>query len=218
MPPSFIMMAVAMPVTNRNLPLRRCIRTFRWRITRCMASQMNNVTNLTETNLPLGNGRENAMLPLAQSACQFRLAVDMEEIEMDKRIAGLLGGVAALASLDAAQAAAPIPPAHRSLAVQSYAELLEPIPNAVSLLIADDAARAQQPSAGVQLAQFRHHHHHHHHHHHGFGFGFGGIVVAPPPVYVEPGYYGDDDQCYIRRQIVIDQYGRRIVRRVRVCE
>jgi hypothetical protein len=155
------------------------------------------------------------------------LAVDMEEIEMDKRIAGLLGGVAALASLDAAQAAAPIAPAHRSLAVESYAELLEPIPNAVSLLIADDAARAQQPSAGVQLAQFRHHHHHHsfyhhhhhhHHHHHGFGFGFGGVVVAPPPpVYVEPGY-ADDDQCFIRRQIVIDEYGRRIVRRVRVCE
>src|ERR1700687_5778743 len=126
MPPSFIMMAVAMPVTNRNLPLRRCIRTFRWRITHCMASQMNNVTNLTGTNLSLGNRRENAMLPLARSACQFRLAVDMEEIKMDKRIAGLLGGVAALASLDAAQVAAPIPPAHRSLAVGSYAELLEP--------------------------------------------------------------------------------------------
>jgi len=133
---------------------------------------------------------------------------------MHKRIAGLLGGVAALATFNGAQAAPSVTPIQNSLNVHSYAKLLDPISNAVPLLIADDAARAQQRSTGVQLAQFHHHHHHHHHHQFG-GFGFGGII-APPPVYVAPGYYGQD--CYIRRQVVINRWGQRVVRRVRVCD
>ena len=81
---------------------------------------------------------------------------------MHKRIAGLLGGVAALATFNGAQAAPFVAPIQGSLNVQSYADLLDPIPNAIPLLIADDAARSQQRSAGVQLVQYHHHHHHHH--------------------------------------------------------
>lgn len=128
---------------------------------------------------------------------------------MNKRIAGLLGGVAALATLNAAQAAAPAPGATTSLAAQSYAELLEPVPNALPRLIADDAARAQLP-ARVQLAQY-HHHHHHHHHHHGFFPGaalgvLGGIIAAQPryyepaPVYAAPPPGYDEDEAYCMRR------------------
>jgi hypothetical protein len=94
---------------------------------------------------------------------------------MDKKIAGLVGAVAALTSLDAAQAAAAPAPETNALHVNSYAELLNPVHNAVAALIADDATRGQKSSTdGVQLARHHHHHHHryhrryrrHHHHHH----------------------------------------------------
>jgi hypothetical protein len=83
---------------------------------------------------------------------------------MDKRIAGLLGAAAAVTALSGVQAnAAPTQAA-------SYADLLQPVPNAVSALQADDERRAAEPEARVQLAQYHHHHHHwrrtHHHHHH----------------------------------------------------
>ncbi len=121
---------------------------------------------------------------------------------MDKKIAGLLGAVAGLASLGSAQAAVPAtPPSAAASDVQSYADLLTPVPNAVEQLKADNAARLQAPT--VQLAQYYHHHdhhhhyrrterhhhhyrqprrhHHHHHHHHASNFfgipGFGGFVV-----------------------------------------
>jgi len=98
----------------------------------------------------------------------------VEEIDMDKKIAGLLGAVAALASVDAAHATAPAAPNPADATrVASYAELLAPVPNAVALLIADDAARVKSPTERMQLAQHHHHHHHqyrrrhrHHHHHH----------------------------------------------------
>ncbi|HEY6028339.1 MAG TPA: hypothetical protein VIV09_15690 [Pseudolabrys sp.] len=120
----------------------------------------------------------------------------------------LLSTVAGLCVMGAAQAA----PVQGTLPqAQSYAELLEPVQNADTVLMADDMARAQQPRPLLQLAQYHHHHHHHHHHHgfRGFGFGFG---FAPPP----PAYYGPD--CYVRRQVFYDHRGRRIVRRVRVCD
>jgi hypothetical protein len=86
---------------------------------------------------------------------------------MDKKIAGLLGAVAALGTLNAAQAApAPSPAPSDVLRANSFADLLEPIPNAASLLQAiDESAPAQSVDGNVQLAQFYHHHHHHHHHH-----------------------------------------------------
>ena len=97
---------------------------------------------------------------------------------MDRKIAGLLGAVAGLATMGAANAAVTDTPASSPLpAAASYAELLAPVENAPELLVADDAARLQQGEAHVQLAQYHHHHHHHttriivrrrhyHHHHH----------------------------------------------------
>jgi hypothetical protein len=85
---------------------------------------------------------------------------------MEKKIAGLLGAVAALGAFSAAQAA-PSPAPSDVLRANSFADLLQPIPNAAALLRAVDESRPS-PSAdeNVQLAQFYHHHHHHHHHHH----------------------------------------------------
>lgn len=122
---------------------------------------------------------------------------------MDKKIAGLLGAVAGLATMSAAQAATePASNPSEALQASSYADLLAPIPNAVEALKADNTARAQK----IELAQYynpyysgyyrypyyHHHHHHHHHnnyysrrhhhhHHHNSAFigipGVGGVVV-----------------------------------------
>lgn len=114
---------------------------------------------------------------------------------MDKKMAALLGAVAGLATMGSAQAATgPAGNGSEALQASSYADLLTPIPNAVALMQADDAARAQEaaaePLAGVQTAQYypyyyyrryHHHHHrywrrryyhHHHHHHHGYWRGW----------------------------------------------
>jgi hypothetical protein len=91
------------------------------------------------------------------------------EITLDKKLAGLLGAVAALGTIGTAQAStAPAPT--DVLAANSYAELLQPIPDASARLKAlDEQQRAGTKEGGIQLA-YRHHHHHHHHyrrrHHH----------------------------------------------------
>jgi hypothetical protein len=102
---------------------------------------------------------------------------------MDKTVAGLIGAISGLAALDAAQAAPIAGPNATGLApAQSFAELLDPIPNAVAVLRAMeavDAARVDEESPNAQLVgyhhhhRWRHHHHHHnrwwyHHHHHRF--------------------------------------------------
>src|SRR5258707_7830560 len=101
---------------------------------------------------------------------------------MDKKIAGLLGAVAALGSMNAAQAA-PSPDPTEVLRANSYAELLEPIPNASALLRAVDEARSEPSAdANVQAAQYYHHHHHHHHHHAFYPRyydPYGPVVVVP---------------------------------------
>jgi hypothetical protein len=86
---------------------------------------------------------------------------------MDKRIAGLLGAAAALTAVTAAQAA-PTPTPELAPAT-SYRDLLDPIPNAVPVLKAEEARRAERSANEVaQISvQVGHHHHHHHHHHHG---------------------------------------------------
>ena len=103
---------------------------------------------------------------------------------MDKKIAALLGAAAALTTVGGTSAALarPADPASAT----TYRDLLEPVPNAVAALIADDAARAQRDPADVRLAQY--HHHHHHHHHHGYDPGaaivggvIGGIIGATQP-------------------------------------
>lgn len=83
---------------------------------------------------------------------------------MDKKIAGLLGAVAAVSTLGSAQAA-PTPNPTNTLQANSFAELLEPIPNAAALLQAVDEQPAPSAEGHIQLAQFYRHHHHHHHHH-----------------------------------------------------
>ena len=81
---------------------------------------------------------------------------------MDKKIAGLLGAVAAVSTMGTAQAA-PTPNPTETLRANSFAELLEPIPNAAALLQAVDAQdRTETADGNVQLAQYHHHHHHHH--------------------------------------------------------
>jgi hypothetical protein len=107
------------------------------------------------------------------------------EENMEKKIAGLLGAMATLGAFNAAEAA-PIPsPAPTDiLRASSFADLLEPIPNAAALLQAVDESRPS-PSAdqNVQLAQFYHHHHHHHHHsfYRRYGYeGYGPRVMVVP--------------------------------------
>jgi hypothetical protein len=94
---------------------------------------------------------------------------------MDQKIVGIVGAVAGLASLDATQGVANASPNPQGLTeAKSYAELLDPIPNALATLRAADVAATGQKdeartSGDVRLAYHHHHHHHHHrfyHHHH----------------------------------------------------
>ncbi|MBO0755717.1 MAG: hypothetical protein J2P54_07635 [Bradyrhizobiaceae bacterium] len=93
---------------------------------------------------------------------------------MDQKIVGIVGAVAGLASLDATQGAATAAPNPQGFSdAKSYAELLDPIPNALTRLRAADAAAASAAQtenagelSGVELAQYYYRHHHHHHHHH----------------------------------------------------
>jgi hypothetical protein len=86
---------------------------------------------------------------------------------MDKKIAGLLGAAAALATVGSVQAAAVDSTA--GAAVPTYRDLLNPVPNAVEALKSDDASRVSAPGTeNLEVAQViigvGHHHHHHHHH------------------------------------------------------
>ena len=102
---------------------------------------------------------------------------------MEKKIAGLLGAMATLGAFNAAEAApTPSPPPTDFLRANSFADLLEPIPNASALLRAVDESRpAPSADGNVQLAQFYHHHHHHHHHHHAFYPNYAPRVIIVPP-------------------------------------
>lgn len=93
---------------------------------------------------------------------------------MDKKIAGLLGAVAALGTVSSTQAAPLVPPTE-VLQANSYADLLAPIPNAGAILEAvDRQGEAAGGEAKMLTVQYHHHHHHHHrtviirhrHHHH----------------------------------------------------
>jgi hypothetical protein len=90
---------------------------------------------------------------------------------MHKTITGLLGAAAALGALGAAQAST-APDPTEALKANSFAELLEPIPNATALLKVVDESQANAATEGNVQVAYRHHHHHHHswrryrHHHH----------------------------------------------------
>jgi hypothetical protein len=90
---------------------------------------------------------------------------------LDKTIISLLSGASALALLGGYQASAASAPDQASLLqpAHSFAELLDPIPNAENVLRAeidrtgDDNSGQEKP---MVVAQYHHHHHHHYHHHH----------------------------------------------------
>jgi len=68
---------------------------------------------------------------------------------MDKKLAGLLGAAAALTTMTAAKAAPAVGPEFPQ--VSSHRDLLDPIPNALPLLKADDQRLAQ--NGGTRTAQ-----------------------------------------------------------------
>ena len=88
---------------------------------------------------------------------------------MDKKMAGLLGALGALAA--GSPATAETSALEGTMHVASYADLLQPIPNASAMLQAADAAMTEDPAA-VMMVQYHHHHRYHrryrrrHHHHH----------------------------------------------------
>jgi G3E family GTPase len=89
---------------------------------------------------------------------------------LDKTIIGLLGGASALALLGGAPASAASSPDEANVLrpARSFAELLDPIPNAASVLRIEDertAADAPADEKPLVVAQYHHHHHHHPHHH-----------------------------------------------------
>lgn len=91
---------------------------------------------------------------------------------MDKKIFGVLGAASALALAAGGPAAADVSASASLAPAQSFAELLDPIPNAAETLAAVEAetpATKKAEPAGMQVAEHHHHHHHHHvyrHHHH----------------------------------------------------
>jgi hypothetical protein len=103
------------------------------------------------------------------------------EKSMGKKIAGLVGAMATLGAFNGAQAApTPSPAPTDVLRANSFADLLEPIPNAAALLRAvDESGPIPSADENVQLAQFYHHHHHHHHHHGWRRYDEPRIVVVP---------------------------------------
>ena len=95
---------------------------------------------------------------------------------MDRSIAAFIGA-AALTTVTAAPAVSA--PASALAPATNYRELLDPVPNALSALKADDTRLAGggplrlAETAVITKAQYYHHHHHphryrrrHHHHHH----------------------------------------------------
>src|SRR5207249_3348522 len=103
---------------------------------------------------------------------------------MEKKIAGLLGAVATLGAFTAAEAAPIANPAPAEiLNANSFADLLEPIPNAATLLrVVDEAGPISSADENIQQVQYFYHHHHHHHHHHAWRRYYGDeprIIVVP---------------------------------------
>jgi hypothetical protein len=80
---------------------------------------------------------------------------------------------------DAVGEAKGLPPA------RSFAELLDPIPNASGLLRADERI-GDGAGKPIEMAQYYHHHHHHHHyrrryHHHHHQHHHHAMMVIPLP-------------------------------------
>jgi hypothetical protein len=99
---------------------------------------------------------------------------------LEKTIMGLLGGASALALLSGSQASAapPVDEVNLLQPARSFAELLDPIPNAENVLRAENerAAAAFAEEKPMVVAEYYHdhhphhyrHHYYHHHHHHDY--------------------------------------------------
>jgi hypothetical protein len=91
---------------------------------------------------------------------------------VDKTIMGLFGGASALALLGGGQIASAAAAAYETIGLapaRSFAELLDPIPNATDVLKADNERAAADTAIDERpmvVAQYHHHHHHHHYYHH----------------------------------------------------
>jgi len=103
---------------------------------------------------------------------------------MDRKTITLVGAAAALAAGPALAASSAAEGPAVPVAA-SYAELLQPIPNAVERLKLADAEADAQPARLIP-AQYAAHHHHHHHHHsrrwyqtHGYAWLGGAWVLRP---------------------------------------
>jgi hypothetical protein len=85
-----------------------------------------------------------------------------------------------LGAAGSAAAEPSIPTAH------SYADLLQPIPNAVERLKASDA---EGVPGGAHLIKAQYHHHHHHHHHHSHYYTYPSYdYYGPSYSYTTPSY------------------------------
>jgi hypothetical protein len=91
---------------------------------------------------------------------------------VDKSMLGLAGAASALALVSGGTSAA-APPASEGSGLkpaQSYAELLDSIPNAVNTLRAEEQKAQNRGSEPLQLAQYYYGYPHHHHHHHNYSY------------------------------------------------
>ena len=84
---------------------------------------------------------------------------------MKRKTTTLVGASIALAA-GSALAAAPAAQTSALPVASSYAELLQPIPNAVERLQAANAQADAQPPRLIEAQYVAHHHHHHHHNRH----------------------------------------------------
>ena len=110
-----------------------------------------------------------------------------------KRKTAMMMGAAAALTAGPALAQPVTPPAEPAVpAASSYADLLQPIPNAVERLKIADLQEQQAPPARLIEAQYQpygqpqNHHHHHHHHHdrgwyqsHGYVWWNGAWIIRP---------------------------------------
>ncbi|HXQ13440.1 MAG TPA: hypothetical protein VN814_02320 [Caulobacteraceae bacterium] len=116
---------------------------------------------------------------------------------MDGKVATLAG----LAALVAAPAlATPTAPAVQP--ASSYAELLQPIPNATERLKLADAQEQADAPRLIPAQWGRDHHHHHHHHHHNrawwlsHGYFWSGGRWLLRPVHHHHHHHHHDDRGY----------------------
>jgi predicted metallo-beta-lactamase superfamily hydrolase len=125
---------------------------------------------------------------------------------MEKTNFGAIGAISSLVFLPATGVGAATLSGPAAAPARSYADLLEPIPNAVERLRLADAQDAHD-GAKLIKAQFYHHHHHHHHHHSAYWpYGYYGYYSYPRPYYAyghpyyyRHPYYGYRHRYYYRR-------------------